>query len=79
MLEVFGSFARGDARADSDLDLLVEFQGEERYFDRFMGLKQDLETQLNRKVDLLTSRSLRNPIFKRVIQAEKTPVWTTDP
>src|SRR3954468_11330035 len=56
-LEVFGSFARGDAREDSDLDVLVEFEGQERYFDRFMGLKEALERSAGRRVDLLTSTS----------------------
>jgi predicted nucleotidyltransferase len=74
-LEVFGSFARGDARQDSDLDLLVEFEGQDRYFDRFMGLKEDLEAGAQRRVDLLTIGSLRNPVFKRVVEREKVPVW----
>lgn len=76
-LEVFGSFARGDAREDSDLDVLVEFEGQDGYFDRFMGLKEALETGARRRVDLLTSGSLRNPVFKRVIAREKVPVWTS--
>lgn len=76
-LEVFGSFARGDARPDSDLDMLVEFEGHERYFDRFMGLKEALESSARRRVDLLTSGSLRNPVFQRVLSREKVPVWTS--
>ncbi|MFZ4763474.1 MAG: nucleotidyltransferase family protein [Roseimicrobium sp.] len=77
-LEVFGSFARGDARDDSDLDVLVEFDGQDRYFDRFMGLKEALEAAAHRRVDLLTSQSLRNPVFKRVIAREKVPVWKSN-
>ena len=78
-LEVFGSFARGDAREDSDLDVLVEFEGQEKYFDRFMGLKEALESGAGRRVDLLTGGSLRNPVFKRVIEREKVPVWKSKP
>lgn len=74
-LEVFGSFARGDAREDSDLDLLVEFDGQDKYFDRFMGLKEALEAGARRPVDLLTGSSLRNPVFRRVVAREKVPVW----
>ena len=41
-LAVFGSMARGDDREGSDVDILVTFEGKAD-FDRFMGLKLDLE------------------------------------
>jgi predicted nucleotidyltransferase len=56
--------------------MLVEFDGTERYFDRFMGLKEALEAGAHRPVDLLTSKSLRNSVFKRMVEREKVPVWT---
>jgi predicted nucleotidyltransferase len=58
-LKLFGSFARGEERMDSDVDLLVEFEGQPT-FDRFMDLKLFLEDLLERKVDLVTRRALRS-------------------
>jgi uncharacterized protein len=76
-LAVFGSFARGDAGPQSDLDLLVEFAGEDHLFDRMMDLKCGLEAAAGRPVDLLTAGSLRNPVFRRVVSREQIPVWTS--
>ena len=76
-MAVFGSFARGDAGMDSDLDVVVEFAGEDRLFDRFMGLKETLEASTGRTVDLLTRSSMRNPVFQRILNRELLPVWTS--
>ncbi len=57
-LAVFGSIARGDDRDGSDVDNLVTFDGKAD-FDRFMGLKLDLEDMLDCPVDLGTPDTLR--------------------
>lgn len=57
-LALFGSMARGDDREGSDVDILVTFEGKPT-FDRFMGLKLDLEELLGRPVDLGTPETLR--------------------
>jgi predicted nucleotidyltransferase len=57
-LAVFGSMARGDDREESDVDILVTFEGKAD-FDRFMGLKLDLEDLFHRPVDLGTPDTLR--------------------
>ncbi|MBI3292758.1 MAG: nucleotidyltransferase family protein [Elusimicrobia bacterium] len=57
-LAVFGSVARGKARSDSDVDLLVDFDGPAT-FDRYMQLKFFLEDLLKRRVDLLTQQAVR--------------------
>jgi len=57
-LALFGSFARGTARADSDVDVLVQFDGpatSKRYF----GVQFYLEDLLGREVDLVTEDALR--------------------
>ena len=66
-LSIFGSVARGEARPDSDVDVLVEFAHPVGLFE-FIGLQQYLESLLGRKVDLGTPRSLKPRIKDRVLQ-----------
>ncbi len=67
-LDLFGSFARGDAKPDSDVDFIVTFVGVPS-FSRFMGLKEDLEALLMRDVDIVTSTGLR-PRIREAVLAE---------
>ena len=55
---VFGSFARGEARGDSDVDVYVEFDEGKRTYDNFFALHELLENLLGRPVDLVTDKSL---------------------
>lgn len=55
---LFGSFARGDARPDSDVDVYVEFDDAQRTYDNFFALHERLENLLGRRVDLVTDKSL---------------------
>jgi predicted nucleotidyltransferase len=57
-LSVFGSVARGEAGPDSDIDILVEFNGPAT-FDQYMKLKLFLEDVLGTPVDLLTRKGIR--------------------
>ena len=57
-LALFGSVARDEARAESDVDILVEFQGPAT-FDRYLDLKFYLEELLSHSVDLVTRRALK--------------------
>ena len=50
---VFGSVARGEARADSDVDILVKFSGPPT-FASYLRLDESLRNQLGRDVDLVT-------------------------
>ncbi len=52
-IRVFGSVSRGEAREQSDIDLLVEMQAGRSLFD-LIALGQELEELLGRKVDILT-------------------------
>jgi hypothetical protein len=71
-ISIFGSIARGDARPDSDIDVLVEFSRPVGMFE-FMDLKEFLESLFNQKVDLATLESLkhqlRDQILKEAIRA----------
>ncbi len=67
-LALFGSVARGSAGADSDIDILVDFDGpatSRRYF----GVQFDLEDLLGRSVDLVTEKAVR-PELRPFILAE---------
>ena len=70
-LAVFGSWARGDQRAASDLDLLVEFDGPISW--QIVTLEDELSERLGVKVDLVPRRALRPHIGARVL-AEAMPV-----
>jgi predicted nucleotidyltransferase len=76
-LEAFGSVVRTDFDpARSDVDLIVRFHqpGEKGYADRYLGLSERLEQILGRRVDLMTERSIRNPIFRRSIEPERVVI-----
>lgn len=56
---VFGSFARGEEKEGSDVDVLVEFEDSFETFDNYIELKYFLEDLFGRKVDLVTVEALR--------------------
>jgi len=66
-LALFGSVARDEAAGESDVDVLVEFDGPAT-FERYMGLKFHLEDLLGRRVDLVTRRALRQELRPAVEQ-----------
>jgi hypothetical protein len=68
----FGSIVRGGMTDESDIDILVEFEGRKSLLD-LAGLKLDLEDALERRVDLLTYRSL-HPMLKDRILAEQVQI-----
>jgi uncharacterized protein len=66
-VRVFGSVARGDAKPDSDIDLLVEFKhGCGPWYGG--GLIADLEDLLKRRVDIATVEDLHWYVRDRVLQ-----------
>ena len=64
-LRIFGSVARDDATAKSDVDVLVDFGGPPT-FDRDMDLKFYLEDLLETRVDLVTESGLRDGVRPHV-------------
>jgi predicted nucleotidyltransferase len=64
---VFGSFVRGTANPESDIDIMVEFA--EPTFDHYMDLKFKLEEVLQRPVDLVIADTIK-PRLKPIIEQE---------
>ena len=69
---IFGSVVRGEARKDSDIDMLVKIESRMSLLD-FAGLKLELEEALGRKVDL-GEYSVIKPIIKEQILKEEVSI-----
>jgi uncharacterized protein len=65
-VRVFGSVARGDARPDSDIDILVDMEPGRSLFD-LGGLLVDLQTLLGVNVDVVTEAGLRPRLRDEVL------------
>ena len=65
-VRVFGSVARGDARSDSDIDLLVEMEPDRNVLD-LSELILDLEAALQRRVDVIEHRRM-SPQIERIVR-----------
>ncbi|MCK4968412.1 MAG: nucleotidyltransferase family protein, partial [Candidatus Aenigmarchaeota archaeon] len=69
---VFGSYARGDVKSKSDIDILIKFKGKKSLFD-LARLELDLEKKLKINVDLVTYQSI-NPLIKKHILKEEVVI-----
>ena len=67
MIKVFGSFARGEDKPGSDIDVIVNLEEGRSLFD-LIALKNDLEELLGRKVDVVTEDSVHWFIKDKIIQ-----------
>ena len=79
-LDVFGSAVNGNFNPDtSDLDFLVEFVNYDKpgIFRRYFDLVNSLEAMFNRRVDLVTADSVRNPYFRVNVEATKEPIYAS--
>ncbi len=66
-VRVFGSLARGEARPDSDVDILITLEPERSLLD-LIALQQDLEDLLNCKVDVVTEAAVSPYIRPQVLR-----------
>ncbi len=64
-ISIFGSVARNQEKPNSDIDVLIKFDGPAS-FDQYMDLKFFLEDLFDRKVDLVTENAIRPEIQKYV-------------
>lgn len=77
-LDLFGSATTPDEfnPATSDLDFIVEFSDTSAGLARrFLGLAEALEALFARKVDVITERSIRNPIFRQSVSASRERIY----
>ena len=75
-LDVVGSAARDDFYPErSDIDVLVEFEGVDRLFDRYFELKIRLEQQLGRQVDVIQDSAVRNPYVRKSLDQDKVRIY----
>jgi uncharacterized protein len=66
---IFGSYARGEQKKDSDVDILVEIDSSLSLID-FIGIKLSLEDSLHRKVDLVEYPAIKLRIRKQIMDEE---------
>lgn len=69
---IFGSFARGEMKEGSDIDILVELLESHSLFD-LIAIKQEIEEKIGLKVDLVEYSTL-HPKLQKIILAEQVPI-----
>ena len=69
---IFGSYARGEAKKRSDIDMLIKFKGRKSYFD-LLDLEEELQNRLKRKIDLITYKSV-HPYLKGYIYKDEVKI-----
>ena len=76
-LYAFGSVLTDNFTHKSDIDLIVDFQQLELldYADNYFDLKFSLEKILNRSVDLLEEKAVKNPYFKEALNEQKQLIY----
>ena len=65
---IFGSAARDTMNEQSDIDVVVELEKQDLF--NIIGIKQDLEEQLQQAVDIVSYRKNMNEFLKRRIDSE---------
>ena len=71
---LFGSYVRGNADKQSDIDILVDLDYSQKIGLQFIQMKIDLESLLNSKVDLVSSKGMSKHI-KPIVDDEKRLIY----
>ena len=76
-LSVFGSIVTAGFSLKSDIDFIVDFQDQDplKYAENYFDLKFHLQDLLKRQIDLLESKSLRNPYLSKQIHSNKVAIY----
>ncbi len=68
---IFGSYSRGEARADSDVDVFVDFRPGLKTYDNFIAVGDALEEAFHRKIELVTEKGLSPFIGPKIMREIK--------
>ncbi len=75
-LDLVGSAAREDfCPVESDIDILIEFEGSADLFHRYFELKARLESLFGRKVDVIQVSAVKNPYVRETIERDRIFVY----
>ncbi|MBT0651687.1 nucleotidyltransferase family protein [Geomobilimonas luticola] len=66
---LFGSYARGEAREDSDIDIAIELEPAKKSLSNFLGIRRYLEQQFGKTVDLGIESTLK-PLAREMVAKE---------
>ena len=70
-LGIFGSYSRGEAKPDSDVDVFVDFRPGLKTYDNFIAVGDALEEAFHRKVELVTEKSLSPYMGPKIMREVK--------
>ena len=73
----FGSVVRDDFKDDSDIDFVVDFDETDpfKYTDLYFQLKENLEKLLQRQIDLIEERGVKNQFFRKELDSTKILIY----
>ena len=75
-LDLVGSASRDEFEPErSDVDVLVQFDGLDRLFDRYFELKKRLESQLGREVDVIEDNAVKNPYVRKSLNRDRVRIY----
>ncbi len=66
---LFGSYARGEAREDSDIDIAIELASDRKSLSNFLSVRRYLEEQFGKSVDLGIESTLK-PLVRELVARE---------
>ena len=68
---IFGSYARGEEKKRSDVDILIKYKYDNKSYFDLVGLQLELEKKLKKKVDLLTYDSIHPLLRESILEDQK--------
>lgn len=71
---IFGSFARGENKKGSDLDILIKFKDRISLL-KLVQIEQELSDKLGMPIDLVTENSLKNPNLRESIEQDLIMIY----
>jgi hypothetical protein len=76
-LGLFGSVLTEDFRPDSDVDILVVFEKDEKidFFEKYFELKENLSKIFNRNIDLVVDKPFKNPVFREAVEKTRKIIY----